>query len=76
MAALDFDFPVTPQLIDRKVRKGGTRNFLHEAAMTVEEMEKALQYGADIVTDCYNEGCNVISSERWVSGIRRLPACG
>ena len=44
--------------------------------MTVEEMEKALQYGADIVTDCYNEGCNVISSERWVSGIRRLPACG
>ena len=58
---VDFDFPVIPQLIDRKVRKGGTRNFLHEAAMTVEEMEKALQYGADIVTDCYNEGCNVIS---------------
>ena len=49
---VDFDFPVIPQLIDRKVRKGGTRNFLHEAAMTVEEMEKALQYGADIVTDC------------------------
>lgn len=38
---VDFDFPVIPQLIDRKVRKGGTRNFLHEAAMTVEEMEKA-----------------------------------
>ena len=37
---VDFDFPVIPQLIDRKVRKGGTRNFLHEAAMTVEEMEK------------------------------------
>ena len=57
---VDFDFPSIPQLIDRKVRKG-TRNFLHEAAMTQEEMDQAIQHGADIVTDCYNEGCNVIS---------------
>lgn len=57
---VDFDFPPIPQLIDRKIRKG-TRNFLHEAAMTVEEMEQALQAGADIVTDCFHEGCNVIS---------------
>ena len=56
---LDFDFPVIPQLIDRKVRKGGTRNFLHEAAMTVEEMEKALQYGADI--DCVGAGSGLDS---------------
>lgn len=59
-SGVDFDFPAIPQLIDRKIRKG-TRNFLHEAAMTTEEMELALQYGADIVTDCLNEGCNVIS---------------
>lgn len=59
-SGVDFDFPSIPELMDRKVRKG-TRNFLHEAAMTVEEMEKAIQLGADIVTDCYNEGCNVIS---------------
>lgn len=57
---VDFDFPAIPQLIDRKIRKG-TRNFLHEAAMTHEEMEKALQYGADIVSDCHREGCNVVS---------------
>lgn len=57
---VDFDFPPIPRLIDRKIRKG-TRNFLHEAAMTVEEMEQALQAGADIVTDCFHEGCNVIS---------------
>lgn len=57
---VDFDFPPIPQLIDRKIRKG-TRNFLHEAAMTLEEMDKAIQYGADIVSDCYNEGCNIIS---------------
>lgn len=29
--------------------------------MTHQEMELALQYGADIVTDCHDEGCNVIS---------------
>lgn len=57
---VDFDFPTIPQLIERKIRKG-TRNFLHEAAMTEAEMELALQYGADIVTDCHNEDCNVIS---------------
>lgn len=57
---VDFDFPAIPQLIERKIRKG-TRNFLHEAAMTEAEMELALQYGADIVTDCHNEDCNVIS---------------
>lgn len=57
---VDFDFPSIPQLIDRKVRKC-TRNFLHEAAMTQEEMELAIQYGADIVSDCYKEGSNVVS---------------
>lgn len=57
---VDFDFPPIPQLIDRKVRKG-TRNFLYEAAMTQAEMELALQYGAEIVSDCHREGCNVIS---------------
>lgn len=57
---VDYDFPIIPQLINKKIRKG-TRNFLHEAAMSREEMEQALQYGADIVTECHNEGCNVIS---------------
>lgn len=52
--------------------------------MTVEEMEKALQYGADIVTDCYNEGCNVISfgemgigntaaSSMWMTCLTQIP---
>ena len=57
---VDFDFPAIPELIDRKIRKG-TRNFLYEAAMTQDEMELAIQYGADIVTDCYDKGSNVIS---------------
>lgn len=57
---VDFDFPSIDRLIDRKIRKG-TRNFLYEAAMTPEEMEQALQAGADIVSDCFKEGCNIIS---------------
>lgn len=57
---VDFDFPSIPQLISRKVRKG-TRNFLYEAAMTNEEMELSIQYGANIVTDCHREGSNVVS---------------
>lgn len=57
---VDFDFPPIDRLIDRKIRKG-TRNFLYEAAMTPEEMEQALQAGADIVSDCFKEGCNIIS---------------
>lgn len=57
---VDFDFPVIPQLIDRKIRKG-TRNFLYEAAMTFDEMECALQYGADIVSECHQEGSNIVS---------------
>lgn len=48
------------RVINKKVRKS-TRNYLHEAAMTVEEMELAMQYGADCVQDCYDEGCNIIS---------------
>ncbi len=59
-AGVDFDFPPLPRLTDRKIRKG-TRNFLHEAAMTAEEMDKAIRYGADIVTECHREGSNVIS---------------
>lgn len=57
---VDFDFPPIDRLIDRKIRKG-TRNFLYEAAMTPQEMEQALQAGADIVSDCFAEGCNIIS---------------
>lgn len=80
---VDYDFPDIPQLINRKIRKG-TRNFLHEAAMTQEEMELALQYGADIVTDCYQSGCNVISfgemgvgntaaSSMWMTCFTQIP---
>lgn len=59
-SGVDFDFPPIEGLIDKKIRKG-TRNFLYEAAMTVDEMEEAVAEGAEVVSDCYREGCNVIS---------------
>ena len=43
-----------------KVRKG-TRNYLHEAAMTQQEMELCIERGAKIVEQCYKEGSNILS---------------
>ncbi len=59
-AGVDFDFPKDCGVIDKKVGKG-TRNFLKEGAMTIEELEMCVQHGSDVVTDCYKEGCNIIS---------------
>lgn len=47
------------EFIDRKIAYG-TRNFLHEAAMTAEEMERAICVGAEMTDRCAEEGCNVI----------------
>ena len=59
-AGVDFDFTGHPEVIDMKVRRG-TRNFLHEPAMTEEDMELCLERGAQIVRQCINEGSNVLS---------------
>lgn len=59
-AGVDFDFPPLEGLIEHKIRKG-TRNFLHEAAMTEAERDEALAFGAETVSACRAEGCNIIS---------------
>lgn len=82
-AGVDFDFPADKGVIDMKVRKS-TRNYLHEAAMTREEMELCLERGAQVVKDCHAEGCNVISfgemgiantssSSLWMSCLTGIP---
>lgn len=58
-SGVNYDFKETDPIINKKIRKS-TRNYLHEAAMTVEEMELAIQRGADCVQACYDDGCNVI----------------
>lgn len=59
-AGVDYDLPYEKGIINMKVRKG-TRNYLHEAAMTKEELELCIERGAKIVRQCHNEGTNIIS---------------
>lgn len=49
-----------PNLFHKKIRKS-TRNYLHEAAMTMDELDEAIAIGAEQVQKSYNAGCNVIS---------------
>lgn len=56
---VDYDLSDYPQIINRKIAQG-TRNFLHEAAMSEEEMNRALQTGAEMTDRCRKKGCNVI----------------
>lgn len=58
-AGVNYDFGKIEGLIDCKVGYG-TRNFLHEPAMGVEELEHCLQAAAEVVNDVAQTGCNVI----------------
>ena len=66
-----------------KVRRG-TRNFLHEDAMTPEEMNLCLERGAQCVDRIQAAGCNVVSfgemgvgntsaSSLWMSCLTGIP---
>lgn len=59
-AGVDYDLPYEKGIINMKVRKG-TRNYLHEAAMTETEMELCLERGAEVVRRCREEGSNILS---------------
>lgn len=56
---VDCDLSNTPGIIDRKIARG-TRNFLHEAAMSEAEFNQSIEIGAALVDDCKAEGCNII----------------
>ncbi len=59
-SGVNFDFKPNDPIISKKIRKS-TRNYLHEAAMTYEEMELAIERGAECVQVCFDDGCNIIS---------------
>lgn len=59
-SGVNFDFKAEDPIIDKKIRKS-TRNYRYESAMTREEMELALERGAECAQACFDEGCNVIS---------------
>jgi nicotinate-nucleotide--dimethylbenzimidazole phosphoribosyltransferase len=56
----DFDAAIFPgKLISQKIGYG-TRNYLQTEAMTIEEAERAVEAGKQVVTDLYASGCNCI----------------
>ena len=57
---VDADFGALPGLLQRKVRCG-TRNMLHEPAMTEEEMLQALQVGLQLATGAHEKGQALIA---------------
>jgi len=82
-AGVNYDFKTEDPIIDKKIRKS-TRNYLHEAAMTKEEMKLAIKRGADCVQTCFDNGCNVIgfgemgitntsSSSLWMTYLTGIP---
>lgn len=66
-AGVDYDVPAGRGIIDCKIRKS-TRNYLHEAAMTHEEFDLAIERGAKVVEDVQAAGCNIVSFGEMGSG--------
>ncbi len=58
-AGVAAELPVHPSLIAVKVR-AGTRNALHEEALTAVEVESCLRRGAEIVDGLASEGVNAV----------------
>lgn len=56
---VDYDLSQVPGILNRKIACG-TRNFLHEPAMSREEYERTLQVGIDLANECHDEGCKVL----------------
>ncbi len=82
-SGVDFDFPEGCGIVDAKIRKG-TRNFLYGPAMTAQEMELAIERGAEQVDKVFAQGCNIISfgemgagntspSSMWMSFLGNIP---
>ncbi len=62
-SGVDHDFTqddIYNRIIDRKIAFG-TKDYLHEAAMSVDECNRAIDSGAEVVDMCHRDGCNVIS---------------
>jgi nicotinate-nucleotide--dimethylbenzimidazole phosphoribosyltransferase len=54
------DFADVPGMVHRKVR-AGTRNMLHQPAMTEEELTRALEVGFDLAAAAHREGRTLIA---------------
>ena len=56
---VDHDLSAVPGIINHKIA-WGTKNFLHEPAMSETEYEQAIAIGASLADECIAEGCHVL----------------
>ena len=56
---VDYDFEGLPGIINHKIARG-TANFLHGPAMTMQQMETAIDTGALLAEQCHADGCNIL----------------
>ena len=56
---VDHDLSAVPGIINHKIA-WGTKNFLHEPAMSETEYEQAIAIGASLADECIAEGCRVL----------------
>ena len=57
---VDGDLGPVPGMVDRKVRRG-TRNMLHEPAMSEGELDRALEVGFEQAESAHEEGCRLLA---------------
>lgn len=80
---VDYDLSGCKTIMNRKIARG-TKNFLHEPAMTESEMEEALQRGEELANLCLDEGSDIVcigemgiantsASSAWMSVIGQIP---
>lgn len=58
-AGVNYNFNSAPGLIDAKIGLG-TKSFSKEPAMTKEQCESAIQKGAELVEEIFDEGSNIV----------------
>ncbi|WP_035093192.1 nicotinate-nucleotide--dimethylbenzimidazole phosphoribosyltransferase [Aquimarina macrocephali] len=58
-AGVNHDFENIPGIIHEKI-DFGTQNYQEKPAMTAKQCTIAIQKGADLVTETFNNGCNTI----------------
>ncbi|HXC05890.1 MAG TPA: nicotinate-nucleotide--dimethylbenzimidazole phosphoribosyltransferase, partial [Bacteroidia bacterium] len=59
-AGVNYEFPNGLAGLSRYKIGYGTKSFLHEKAMSIAELHKALQCGARVVNELHAQGCNII----------------
>ena len=56
---VDYDLSAVPGIINRKIARG-TRNFRYKPAMSVGQLDQAIETGVSLVDDCIGDGCRVL----------------